>query len=446
MTISLPSFYNKKEHLRILSLTFPMILANITTPLIGLVDTAVLGHLEGAHFLAGASIGALILTQLYWICGFIRMSTTGLSAQAKGEKNLQQAAKVLYQGLALGALLGVLIFLLQSPILHIGVSLSAAGDGLRESLTDYFSVRVYGAPAALMNLALIGWLIGQQHARQVMAIQILANLINAGLDIWFVMGLGWQVKGVALASIIAEYFILASSLWVVQQHLQLRLPNKLWFTWSALKEVFTLSGNMFVRNLFLQLCLAFLTFQGARLGQMTAATNAIIMQFFVLIALGLDAVAYAVEALVGEAQGAKDKLAVRLSTLRGLAWSGVFAVVYTLTFWLAGDIIINLLTDLPVLRTSVAEYLWIVLMLPLVGHWCFLFDGVYIGLTKARIMRNTMIISACLVFFPVWWILQSWGNIALWAAFLAFLGARSFTLGWHFMVVYPRETVLKASG
>ena len=422
-----------------MSLTLPMILANITTPLIGLVDTAVLGHLQGAQHLAGASIGALILTQLYWICGFIRMSSTGLSAQAKGKNDKQQSSAVLFQGLAVGLCLGLMIFALQTPILIMGTQLSNADQMLGSVLNDYFLVRVFGAPAALMNLALIGWLIGQQKARQVMIIQILANLLNAILDMLFVFGLGWQVKGVALASVIAEYFILASSLWVVRHYLLPTLFDKTWFGFDALKTLFALNGNMFLRNLFLQLCLAFLTFQGARLGQMTAATNAIIMQFFLLIALGLDAVAFAVEALVGEAKGAKDRGAIKLATLRGILWSSVFAITYSLLFYFAGGQIITLLTDIPELRVKAEAYMLVVLLLPLVGHWCFLFDGVYIGLTMATVMRNSMFFSAVVVFFPTWWLFSAHGNQALWIAFLAFLAARSITLGGHFSFVYLKE-------
>lgn len=416
-----------------------MILANITTPLIGLVDTAVLGHLSGTHFLAGASIGALILTQLYWICGFLRMSTTGLSAQAKGQDDPVLGNKVLYQSIALGGLLGLVIVVLQSPILEAGILLSEATGDMQSALREYFLVRVYGAPAALINLALIGWLIGQQYARQVMIIQIVGNLLNAFLDIGFVVGFGWEVKGVALASVITEYTILFSSLWVIHRRNPLTLPDMDWLTLSAVRPVFSLNSHMFVRNLFLQLCLAFLTFQGARYGQMTAATNAIIMQFFVLIALGLDAVAYAVEALVGEAHGARQRNKVAMTTLRGLFWSGVLAVLYGLMFYLFGDQIIAVLTDQLALQEAVKSYMPVVLLLPLIGHWCFLFDGVYIGLTLGRIMRNTMVISACAVFFPVWYLTSDLGNLSLWIAFLAFLAARSITLGLHFWSIYRSD-------
>ena len=422
-----------------MSLTFPMVLANITTPLIGLVDTAVLGHLQGSHYLAGVSIGALILTQIYWICGFLRMTTTGLSAQAKGRGDDEGKTALLLQSLLIGCVLGGIIFLVQSPILQAGMYFSDAQQGLQSALNDYFTVRVFGAPAALMNLALIGWMIGQQMTRQVMWIQIIANLLNALLDIAFVFGLGWQVKGVAFASVIAEYFILLSSLWVVKRHLLFSLFNKAWFSFNALKTLFGLNGDMFIRNVFLQLCLAFLTFQGARLGPMTAATNAIIMQFFVLVALGLDAVAFAVEALVGEAKGANNHRAIKMATLRGLVWSGALALLYCLVFFVAGNLIVGLLTDIPELRLSVLDYLSIVLLLPLVGHWCFLFDGVYIGLTQARIMRNSMFVSAILVFFPVWWLFSDAGNFALWMAFLSFLAARSVTLAWHFTFVFLKD-------
>ncbi|NDW21328.1 MATE family efflux transporter [Alteromonas hispanica] len=410
-----------------------MILANITTPLLGLVDTAVLGHMQVPAMLAGASVAALILTQIYWVCGFLRMSATGLSAQAKGSENpTVESAKVLWQAMAFSCVLGILILLLQQPILHVGLTLTQPNESVASYLNDYFAARVWGAPAAMLNLVLIGWLVGQQKTKQVMIIQIVGNLLNAGLDVAFVYGLGFSVAGVALASVIAEYSMMAMALYIALGRVKgVRIAGD-WFNRAARRVLMKLNGDMLIRNLALQGCLAFLTIQGARYGETSAAVNAILMQFFVLIALGLDGIAYGVEALVGEAKGARDNQEIKRRTYQGLFWSTLFAVGYSIGFWLFGESIIRLLTEHGDIVEAALPYLPLMVLLPVLAHWCFLFDGVFVGLTRASSMRNTMLVSALFVYFPIWFITQNAGNKSLWYALIAFLFARGVTLGVSF--------------
>ncbi|NVK55825.1 MAG: MATE family efflux transporter [Alteromonadaceae bacterium] len=414
-----------------------MILANITTPLLGLVDTAVMGHMDSSAQLAGASIGALMLTQIYWVCGFLRMSATGMSAQARGEQQSAAIAKSFYQTSVIALLLGITILLCQAGILSAGLWLAAPAADVAHFSTEYFNTRVWGAPAALVNMALTGWLVGQQKTTAVLIIQVVGNLLNAGLDIVLVWWLDWGVGGVALASVVAEYTMMCMALIVALKQIHWYPPQLEWFDKTARKFLMKLNGDMLVRNLALQLCLAFLTIQGARYGQTATAVNAILMQFFVLIALGLDGIAYAVEATVGEAAGAKSARGVLIQTRRGLWWSGIFAIVYSVGFYCFGEAIVNLLTDLQPLQEAAYQYLPMMTALPLVAHWCFLYDGVFVGLTQGRAMRNTMLVSAALVFFPVWYVSQSLGNPALWWALLAFLLARGITLGG---VLYWRQS------
>lgn len=422
-----------QDNTRLLALALPMILANITTPLLGLVDTAVLGHMNTASMLAGASIGALILTQIYWVCGFLRMSSTGLSAQAKGSNDASvESAKVLWQTTAVALALGVMILLLQYPIISMGVYLTQPNLQVETYLTDYFSVRVWGAPAAMLNLALIGWLVGQQKTRVVMVIQIIGNLLNASLDILFVYGMSYSVEGVAVASVIAEYSMAVMALVVAFTQCRRIKPNALWFNRAARKILMKLNGNMLLRNLALQACLAFLTIQGARYGETSAAVNAILMQFFVLIALGLDGIAYGVEALVGEAKGASDSVGIKRRTYQGLLWSSVFALVYAIIFSVFGEDIVSVLTEHREIVNAAMPYLPLMMVLPLLAHWCFLYDGVFVGLTRAAAMRNTMIISAVGIYFPLWFMLSNQGNVSLWYALLAFLFARGITLWYVF--------------
>ena len=436
-----------RDHTRLLALALPMILANITTPLLGLVDTAVLGHMALPAMLAGASVGALILTQIYWVCGFLRMSSTGLSAQAKGSDNAQyESAKVLWQTVAIALLLGAAIVALQAPILKVGLSLTSPNAEVATYLQQYFTTRVWGAPAAMLNLALVGWLVGQQKTRTVMTIQIIGNLLNALLDVIFVFYLGYSVAGVALASVIAEYTMAICSLLAALKIAGGVGINSAWFNRAARKVLMKLNGDMLIRNLALQACLAFLTIQGARYGETSAAVNAILMQFFVLIALGLDGIAYGVEALVGEAQGAQDAQEIKRRTYQGLLWSSLFAVAYSLVFYAFGADIITLLTDHQVIKDSALPYLPLMILLPLVGHWCFLYDGVFVGLTRASAMRNTMLFSAIGVFFPVWYLTQSNGNPSLWYALLAFLLARGISLGFSFNTLDKKGELGKLNG
>ncbi len=236
-----------------------MILANITTPLLGLVDTAVMGHMDSSAQLAGASIGALMLTQIYWVCGFLRMSATGMSAQARGEQHTTAIARTFYQTSAIALLTGCLIVLCQAGILSAGLWLTAPASDVAGFSTEYFITRVWGAPAALRNMALIGWLVGQQKTTAVLIVQVVGNLLNAGLDIVLVWWLDWGVSGVAFASVVAEYTMMCMAIVVALKQIHWYPPQLEWFNKAARKFLMKLNGDMLIRNLALQLCLAFLT-------------------------------------------------------------------------------------------------------------------------------------------------------------------------------------------
>jgi MATE family multidrug resistance protein len=438
----------RKHHVwHLLFLAFPLILANITTPLLGLVDTAILGHMDATHYLAGASVGTLILTQLYWVCGFLKMSITGLSAQA-GRSNIEpeeqrRRTKVLVQGVSFGLVLGALFILLQSPILSAGLYFAQSSTVLAQSTEAYFSVRIWGAPAALANMALVGWLIGQQKTKSVLMLQVAVNVINIVFSLLFVFVFEWGVKGVAGATVVAEFALLFLSLLLAKGLSNIHLFNVAWLKWVSLLPLLTLNSDILLRNLALQLTLAFITFKGASMGAQVAATNAILMQFFALIALGLDGVANAVEALVGEAKGKKSHTRLNHYVKVGLFWSSIFAVIYALIFWQFGVQIIELLTDQNALQEEAIKYLGLMIILPLVAHWCFLFDGVFVGLSKGKAMRDSMILSTALGFFLIWSFVAELGNTGLWLALLSFLAFRGASLGiWYlFLIQKPHERI-----
>ena len=437
----LSNFFQISLHQKIIVIALPMILSNVTTPLMGLVDTAVLGHMQDTYFLAGASVAALVITQLYWLCGFLRMTSTGLSAQAKGSEDPYQLSQSLFQGILIGFLLGCFLLIIQDGILALGLYFADATPVIEGVISEYFRIRIWGAPAAIVNLALIGWLIGQQKAKPVLLIQVFANLLNLILNLWFVFGLGLEVFGVALASVVAEYFITIMSMIAALKIIGKTVIQKKWFSVVYLQPLLSLNGNTFFRNLILQACIAFLIFKGVGFGSTSAAINAILMQFFSLIALGLDGVAYAAEALVGEQKGKKSAKGIIYVTLHGLVWSTFVAVVYSLIFVVWGTEIISTITDQPVLKLEMKDYLIFVYCLPIVAHWCFFFDGVFVGLTRAKAMRNSMFLCGVAVYFPAFWVFISYANQGLWIAMLLFLLFRGVSLGAYFIYLCRTEKV-----
>jgi MATE family multidrug resistance protein len=420
----------------VFALALPMVFSNVTTPLLGLVDTWVIGHLGQAWFLGGVSVGATFINLLFWLLGFLRMSTTGLTAQAQGAASAEGQLDTLARALGLAVGLGLALLLLVLPFLQVIIGLSGGSPEVQVYAGDYVSVRIWSAPAALCNLVIMGWLLGMQDARSPMLLLILSNLVNMVLDAWFVLGLGWQVRGVAAASLLADYCSLGVGLWLVSRRLR-HLPAEVWqnawwrwWQWPAVRRLLGLNRDIFIRSLCLQLCFAFMTLQGARLGDVAVAANAVLLNFLMLISYGLDGFAYAVEAMVGRAIGRRDRQGLREAIVLNLGWALLIAIAFALGFALGGRQLIAHITDIPAVIAEANRQLpWLIAM-PLLAVWCFLLDGVFIGATRAREMRNSMLVAVFAGFFPIWWLCQGWGVAALWAAMAALMTGRGLTLGW----------------
>lgn len=425
-----------RRHSAVFALALPMVFSNVTTPLLGLVDTWVIGHLGQAWFLGGVSVGATLINLLFWLLGFLRMSTTGLTAQAQGAASAEGQLDTLARALGLAVGLGLALLLLVLPFLPAIIGLSGGSPEVQVYAGDYVSVRIWSAPAALCNLVIMGWLLGMQDARSPMLLLILSNLVNMVLDAWFVLGLGWQVRGVAAASLLADYSALGVGLWLVSRRLR-QLSAEVWqgawsrwWQWPAVRRLLGLNRDIFIRSLCLQLCFAFMTLQGARLGDVAVAANAVLLNFLMLISYGLDGLAYAVEAMVGRAIGRRDRQGLREAIVLNLGWALLIAIAFALGFALGGRQLIAHITDLPAVIAEANRQLpWLIVM-PLLAVWCFLLDGVFIGATRAREMRNSMLVAVFAGFFPVWWLCQGWGVAALWAAMAALMTGRGLTLGW----------------
>ncbi|TNI59726.1 MATE family efflux transporter [Aeromonas media] len=425
-----------RRHRAVFALALPMVFSNVTTPLLGLVDTWVIGHLGQAWFLGGVSVGATLINLLFWLLGFLRMSTTGLTAQAQGAASAEGQLDTLARALGLAVGLGLALLLLVLPFLPAIIGLSGGSPEVQVYAGDYVSVRIWSAPAALCNLVIMGWLLGMQDARSPMLLLILSNLVNMVLDAWFVLGLGWQVRGVAAASLLADYCSLGVGLWLVSRRLR-HLPAEVWqgawsrwWQWPAVRRLLGLNRDIFIRSLCLQLCFAFMTLQGARLGDVAVAANAVLLNFLMLISYGLDGFAYAVEAMVGRAIGRRDRQGLREAIVLNLGWALLIAIAFALGFALGGRQLIAHITDIPAVIAEANRQLpWLIAM-PLLAVWCFLLDGVFIGATRAREMRNSMLVAVFAGFFPIWWLCQGWGVAALWAAMAALMTGRGLTLGW----------------
>ena len=415
-----------------------MILSNISVPLLGMVDTGVVGHLDSPVYLGAVAIGATIFSFVYTSMNFLRMGTTGIAAQAFGASDDDGLRAALGQAVIVGVLIAAALILLQAPIRNASLLLLGGDAQTQAFAAEYFSIRIWSAPGTLANYALIGWFIGLQNARVPLAIFLTINLTNIALDLLFVLGFGMKVDGVALASVIAEYSGLVVGLGFAVQTLKKRSgtwPLERLTNLSAYRAFFSVNANLFIRSIALMGTLAFVTAWGARLGPLVLAANAVLMNFQMLTALGLDGIAHAAEAMVGRAIGEKRREALETAVRLTLKWSAIFSVGFTLIYLIAGQWIIALLTDLEDVRATANRYLPWMIVSPIVSVWCFLYDGVYVGATRAREMRNIMVISAVGVFLPAWYLTLPLGNHGLWLAFLLFLASRG--IGMH--IGYKRK-------
>ncbi|MFT7681461.1 MAG: MATE family multidrug resistance protein [Moritella dasanensis] len=436
MWLSIPT----SVHRNILALALPMILSNISIPLLGLVDSIVIGHLEEAWYLGGVALGSTVVMFIVSMCNFLRMSTTGLTAQAFGKQDNTVILMTLAHAFLIALVLSVLLLLGKNYIVELAFMLTEASDNVQQNAQAYLSIRLWGIPAALFNFAILGWLIGLQNMKAPMLLLIIANVFNIVLDILFVVYFEWGVEGAAAASVIAEYAALLFGLLLVLKQLnKFSLPSRTeiiqrLFESSKLLGLLSLNRDIFIRSLCLQLTFAFMTFKGASLGDEYIAANAVLLNFLMFISFALDGVAYAVEAMVGKAIGAKNTIAYRQSVFASLIWASVFSLMFSAVFFMFGEGMVSVITDIEAVNTIAVEYLpWLVL-LPFTAVWCFVFDGVFIGATRAKDMRNSMLFCVICIFLPTYVISSGLGNHALWLAMNTFMLARGLSLAW---LLYP---------
>lgn len=427
-------------HRRVAAIALPMIISAITLPLLGLVDTFVLGHLQSEVYLAAVALGAMTVNLAIWLLGFLRMSTTGMVAQNFGAGEGAQMAATGLRAWLLALLLGVALALMAPLLSQLTLWLGQPETEVGLWASRYLEIRLLSAPAALSILTMTGFLLGRQQARATMLLMITNNGVNIVLDLWFVLGLQYGVAGAAWASVLADYAAALLGAYLCWPAIRDQLAG---LTASALLEraplmrLLRLNSDIFVRAALLQSCFAFMTLRGSHLGSDILAANAVLLNFLMLISYGLDGIAHAAEALFGAARGAADRVLQRRVVQATGLWTLLFALLFTLLFGLAGEHIIAALTDLVAIRTLAQAYLPYIIALPLLACWSFWFDGLFIGAAWGKAMRNSMALASLGVFYPCWGLLQGFGNHALWIAMLAFMSARGlsqalwFTLHWH---------------
>ncbi len=418
-----------------------MILSSVTTPLLGLVDTAVVGHLDQPYYLGAVAAGATIFTVLFLGLNFLRMGTTGVTAQAFGARQGDAVREGLCQAVAMALLLALAMIALQPLIIRLALAALDPSAAVADYTRQYFDVRIWSAPASLANFVIIGWLLGMQNATGPLALTLTINVTNIVLSIVFVLRLGLGVRGVAWATLLAELVGVAVGAGFVRRELA-RLPGR-WQILATLqlaryRQLVAINANLLLRTLSLMFVFAFITAQSARSGDVILAANALLMNFQYLVSYALDGIAHAAEALVGKAIGGRDTGAMLRVVRRTLAWSVGFAALMALAYALAGHALINLLTDLQDVRRTARTYLPWLVVLPLVSVWSFLYDGVFVGATRSREMRLVMTGSALLVFLPVWYLARPLGNHALWLAFTLFMAARGCGMHAYFRRIVAR--------
>lgn len=414
-------------HKSILRIALPSIISNITVPLLGLADTAIVGHLGAAAYIGAIAVGGMLFNMAYWIFGFLRMGTGGLTAQAFGAGDREEQLRVLVRSLGVSAAIALALVLLQKPLADAAFRFIEATPEVERLARRYFSILIWGAPAVLGLYGFTGWFLGMQNARFPMYVAVVQNVVNIAASLLFVFGLGWKVEGVAAGTLVAQYagLLLAAALWR-SRYRAAWSGCRLGRCWSraALSRFFAVDRDIFLRTLCLVAVTTRFTSAGAAQGELTLAANALLMQLFLLFSYVMDGFAYAGEALGGRCFGARDVQGFRLTVRDLFAWGLGLALLFTALYALGGTPFLGLLTDQPAVLLHAGPYLPCAVAIPLLGFAAFLFDGLYVGATATRPMLVAMAVAA-LAFFTADLLLRPhFGNLGLWLAFLLYLALR----------------------
>jgi MATE family multidrug resistance protein len=418
-------------HRRVLNIALPIVLSNATVPILGAVDTGVVGQMGLAAPIGAVGIGAIVLSAIYWIFGFLRMGTVGLTAQAVGQRNDGEVAALLTRSQIIGLSAGLLLILLQVPVFWMAFMAAPASAEVEALARDYMQIRIWSAPAAIGLYGITGWLIAQERTRAVLVMQVWMNGLNILLDLWFVLGLNWGVQGVAFATFLAEWSGFALGLWLCRA--AFAVPA--WRDWARvfdavrLKHMAVVNSDILIRSLLLEAIFVSFLFVGSGFGDVTLAANQVLVQFMMITAFALDGFAFAAEAIVGQAMGARARATLRRGALLTSGW-GLFCVsLLSLSFAFFGGWIIDVMSTSPDVREEARIYLIYMVFTPLAGLAAWMLDGIFIGATRTRDMRNMMAISFVIYVVAASLMVPAFGNHGLWLALIISFVARGITLG-----------------
>jgi multidrug resistance protein, MATE family len=428
---------------RILRIALPIVAANLSVPLLGAVDTGVVGQMGQAAPIGAVGLGAVILASIYWVFGFLRMGTTGLVAQAVGAGDLAESGAVLTRGVMIGLVAGLVMVLAQGVLVAGAFKIAPASPEVEALTRAYLAIRIWGAPATIALYALTGWLIATERTGSVLVLQLVMNGLNVVLDLWFVLGLGWGVEGVAVATLMAETVGLVLGLWLCRA----AFSGRQWRDWprvfdrARLKRMWAVNSDIMLRSVALQGAMAGFLFTSAGLGDVTLAANQVLWQFMVLASYALDGFAFAAEALVGQAVGAGSVVAMRRAAWRSSLWAMGAGVVLALLFWVLGPWVVSIMTPVASIQAEARAALPFVIVLAVIGVGAYMLDGVFIGATGAREMRNTVVLAVAIYAGVIWAFVPLYGNPALWGALMVLNVLRAVFLG----ALYPRLEARVAS-
>ncbi len=424
---------------KILSLAIPNIISNITVPLLGMVDLAIVGRLGDDALIGGIAVGGAVFNFLYWNFGFLRMGTSGFTAQAYGARELREAARVLVRGVCVAAAVAGMIWIFQRPLLEEALWIMEGSEAVEEAARRYFRVRVWAAPATLSLYAFTGWFIGMQNSRIPMWISIGINVMNIGCSFAAVRGFGMGIEGVALGTVVAQWSGVAMAVVIVGQYYGrffgreiLRQSGVL--SWGVMRRFFRVNGDIFLRTVCLVAVFTYFTAASTRMGDTLLAVNTLMLQLFTLFSYMIDGFAYAGEALAGRYWGAGNRQLLRRAVRGLLGWGAVLAGLFTLLYAVAGSEILGLFTDSSVILEAARGYAGWAVLVPVCSFLAFLLDGILVGITATALMRNAMFAATALFFGFYFSVGQGWGNAGLWGAFLIFLfvrGAAQAGLSWR---------------
>ena len=429
------SFSLNESYREILRLAVPNTLSAVTIPLLGMVDMAILGHLETEVYLNAVAVGGVIFSFIYSLFGFLRMGTSGFVAQYFGQKNAGKQVVTLYRVLLFAGVAGVILILLRKPVEFVSFYFMDMSPGVEKYAAEYFRVRIWAAPASLGIIGITGWFTGMQNAKAPLYIALLTNVTNAVLSYFLVYHAGYRSDGVAWGSLAAQYTGFLFALGVLYHsygHLFKHKYNEILFDWNELKYFLKVNTDILIRSVTLMFTFAFMTAASAGFGDVILGVNSILLQFLMFFAYFVDGLAYAAESLSGKYTGAKDKNGFRIMMKNVFRLGWTIAFFFALLYAVAGTGILKLLSDIPAILNAAGDYRFWVALIPLTSVAAFVYDGIFIGALASRAMRNTLLIATFLVFLPAFYLFKNiLGNHSLWLALNLFMLARSILLHYY---------------